>query len=140
MKTKLTLNVGAFYFLSTVNLMRSVASEIDLSTLNVAELKGLKSYVKSGSISSSEDIFKYEIPSTELKQIKEVVEETVEEVLEAKEESKEVEEEVEEVEEEVNYETLTKAEILKELSKRKIQTKLTRKDQLIDLLKESDSK
>lgn len=136
MKTKLTLNVGAFYFLSTVNLMRSVASEIDLSTLNVAELKGLKSYVKSGSISSSEDIFKYEIPSTELKQIKEVVEETVEEVLEAKEESKEVEEEVEEV----NYETLTKAEILKELSKRKIQTKLTRKDQLIDLLKESDSK
>lgn len=137
MKTKLTLNVGAFYFLSTVNLMRSVASEIDLSTLNVAELKGLKSYVKSGSISSSEDIFKYEIPSTELKQIKEVVEETVEEVLEAKEESKEVEEEVEE---EVNYETLTKAEILKELSKRKIQTKLTRKDQLIDLLKESDSK
>lgn len=137
MKTKLTLNVGAFYFLSTVNLMRSVASEIDLSTLNVAELKGLKSYVKSGSISSSEDIFKYEIPSTELKQIKEVVEETVEEVLEAKEEPKEVEEEVEE---EVNYETLTKAEILKELSKRKIQTKLTRKDQLIDLLKESDSK
>lgn len=136
MKTKLTLNVGAFYFLSTVNLMRSVASEIDLSTLNVAELKGLKSYVKSGSISSSEDIFKYEIPSTELKQIKEVVEETVEEVLEAKEEPKEVEEEVEEV----NYETLTKAEILKELSKRKIQTKLTRKDQLIDLLKESDSK
>ena len=136
MKTKLTLNVGAFYFLSTVNLMRSVASEIDLSTLNVAELKGLKSYVKSGSISSSEDIFKYEIPSTELKQIKEVVEETVEEVLEAKEEPKEDEEEVEEV----NYETLTKAEILKELSKRKIQTKLTRKDQLIDLLKESDSK
>ena len=136
MKTKLTLNVGAFYFLSTVNLMRSVASEIDLSTLNVAELKGLKSYVKSGSISSSEDIFKYEIPSTELKQIKEVVEETVEEVLEAKEEPKEVEEGVEEV----NYETLTKAEILKELSKRKIQTKLTRKDQLIDLLKESDSK
>lgn len=136
MKTKLTLNVGAFYFLSTVNLMRSVASEIDLSTLNVAELKGLKSYVKSGSISSSEDIFKYEIPSTELKQIKEVVEETVEEVLEAKEEPKEVEEEVEEV----NYETLTKVEILKELSKRKIQTKLTRKDQLIDLLKESDSK
>ena len=84
MKTKLTLNVGAFYFLSTVNLMRSVASEIDLSTLNVAELKGLKSYVKSGSISSSEDIFKYEIPSTELKQIKEFVEETVEEVIEAK--------------------------------------------------------
>ena len=65
MKTKLTLNTGSFYFLSTVNLIRGVAAEVELKDLTVAELKGLKSYVKSGTISSSENLFEYEIPSDE---------------------------------------------------------------------------
>ena len=66
MKTKLTLNVGSFYFLSTVNLMRGVSAEVDLSSLTVAELNGLKSYVRSGSISTEDDISKYEIPTEEV--------------------------------------------------------------------------
>ena len=61
MKTKLTLNTGSFYFLSTVNLIRGVSAEVDLSVLTVAELKGLKSYVKSGTISASDNIFEYEL-------------------------------------------------------------------------------
>ena len=75
MKTTLTLNTGSFYFLSTVNLIKGVAAEVDLSTLSEGELKGVKAYIVSGNISSSEDITDYHAP----------VEETVEQKTEEKE-------------------------------------------------------
>ena len=75
MKTTLTLNTGSFYFLSTVNLIKGVAAEVDLSTLSEGELKGVKAYIVSGNISSSEDITDYNAP----------VEETVEQKTEEKE-------------------------------------------------------
>ena len=75
MKTTLTLNTGSFYFLSTVNLIKGVAAEVDLSTLSEGELKGVKAYIVSGNISSSKDITDYHAP----------VEETVEQKTEEKE-------------------------------------------------------
>ncbi len=148
MKTTLTLNTGSFYFLSTVNLIKGVAAEVDLSTLSEGELKGVKAYIVSGNISSSEDITDYHAP----------VEETVEQKTEEKEVTteKEVTEEVpvkdkkdvqaEEAEaskvetDKKDYSKMVKKELKAELDKRGIETDLTRNEDLIKLLEEDDAK
>ena len=164
MKTKLTLNVGSFYFLSTVNLMRGVSAEVDLSSLTVAELNGLKSYVRSGSISTEEDISKYEIPTEEVDtttitpidaeapaekpdlgflppvdNVTVVEEEVTEDVIrELEVEAQEVS--TEDTKEDLDYENMLKSDVTNEIAKRGIKTNLTRKDQLIDLLIKDDKK
>ncbi len=148
MKTTLTLNTGSFYFLSTVNLIKGVAAEVDLSTLSEGELKGVKAYIVSGNISSSEDITDYHAP----------VEETVEQKTEEKEvttkqevteevpvkDKKEVQaEEAVASEAETNkkdYSKMVKKELKAELDKRGIETDLTRNEDLIKLLEEDDAK
>ena len=148
MKTTLTLNTGSFYFLSTVNLIKGVAAEVDLSTLSEGELKGVKAYIVSGNISSSEDIIDYNAP----------VEETVEQKTEEKEvtTAQEVTEEVPvkdkkevQAEEAVaseaetdkkDYSKMVKKELKAELDKRGIETDLTRNEDLIKLLEEDDAK
>ena len=148
MKTTLTLNTGSFYFLSTVNLIKGVAAEVDLSTLSEGELKGVKAYIVSGNISSSKDITDYHAP----------VEETVEQKTEEKEVTtkQEVTEEVpvkdkkevqaeEAVASEVetdkkDYSKIVKKELKAELDKRGIETDLTRNEDLIKLLEEDDAK
>ena len=148
MKTTLTLNTGSFYFLSTVNLIKGVAAEVDLSTLSEGELKGVKAYIVSGNISSSEDITDYHAP----------VEETVEQKTEEKEVTtkQEVTEEVPvkdkkevQAEEAVaseaetdkkDYSNMVKKELKAELDKRGIETDLTRNEDLIKLLEEDDAK
>ena len=148
MKTTLTLNTGSFYFLSTVNLIKGVAAEVDLSTLSEGELKGVKAYIVSGNISSSEDITDYHAP----------VEETVEQKTEEKEVTteQEVTEEVPvkdkkevQAEEAVaskaetdkkDYSKMVKKELKAELDKRGIETDLTRNEDLIKLLEEDDAK
>ena len=148
MKTTLTLNTGSFYFLSTVNLIKGVAAEVDLSTLSEGELKGVKAYIVSGNISSSEDIIDYNAP----------VEETVEQKTEEKEVTteQEVTEEVPvedkkevQAEEAVaskaetdkkDYSKMVKKELKAELDKRGIETDLTRNEDLIKLLEEDDAK
>ena len=167
MKTKLTLNVGSFYFLSTVNLMRGVSAEVDLSSLTVAELNGLKSYVRSGSISTEDDISKYEIPTEEVDTTtitpidaeapaekpdlgflppvdnvtaveEEVTEDVIRELEVAAQEGKEVS--TEDTKEDLDYENMLKSDVTNEIAKRGIKTNLTRKDQLIDLLIKDDKK
>lgn len=167
MKTKLTLNVGSFYFLSTVNLMRGVSAEVDLSSLTVAELNGLKSYVRSGSISTEEDISKYEIPTEEVDTTtitpidaeapaekpdlgflppvdnvtvveEEVTEDVIRELEVEAQEGKEVS--TEDTKEDLDYENMLKSDVTNEIAKRGIKTNLTRKDQLIDLLIKDDKK
>ena len=161
MKTKLTLNVGSFYFLSTVNLMRGVSAEVDLSGLTVAELNGLKSYVRSGSISTEDDISKYEIPTEEVDtttidaeapaekpdlgflppvdNVAVVEEEVTEDLIkEEAQEGKEVS--TEDTKEDLDYENMLKSDVTNEIAKRGIKTNLTRKDQLIDLLIKDDKK
>ena len=148
MKTTLTLNTGSFYFLSTVNLIKGVAAEVDLSTLSEGELKGVKAYIVSGNISSSKDITDYHAP----------VEETVEQKTEEKEvtTAQEVTEEVPvkdkkevQAEEAVaseaetdkkDYSKMVKKELKAELDKRGIETDLTRNEDLIKLLEEDDAK
>lgn len=167
MKTKLTLNVGSFYFLSTVNLMRGVSAEVDLSGLTVAELNGLKSYVRSGSISTEDDISKYEIPTEEVDTTtitpidaeapaekpdlgflppvdnvtvveEEVTEDVIRELEVEAQEGKEVS--TEDTKEDLDYENMLKSDVTNEIAKRGIKTNLTRKDQLIDLLIKDDKK
>lgn len=164
MKTKLTLNVGSFYFLSTVNLMRGVSAEVDLSGLTVAELNGLKSYVRSGSISTEDDISKYEIPTEEVDTTtidaeapaekpdlgflppvdnvtvveEEVTEDVIKELEVEAQEGKEVS--TEDTKEDLDYENMLKSDVTNEIAKRGIKTNLTRKDQLIDLLIKDDKK
>ena len=167
MKTKLTLNVGSFYFLSTVNLMRGVSAEVDLSNLTVAELNGLKSYVRSGSISTEDDISKYEIPTEEVDTTtitpidaeapaekpdlgflppvdnvtvveEEVTEDVIKELEVEAQEGKEVS--TEDTKEDLDYENMLKSDVTNEITKRGIKTNLTRKDQLIDLLIKDDKK
>lgn len=161
MKTKLTLNTGSFYFLSTVNLIKGVAAEVDLSSLTVAELKGLKSHVKAGSISTSENIFEYELPSEEsldATEIEPVVEnpepeqpeagytppednitavapEDREEVLEANSEAPETEEK-----KDVDYEDYTVKELKNIIKERDLDTKATSKKDLVEFLESVDSK
>ena len=167
MKTKLTLNVGSFYFLSTVNQMRGVSAEVDLSSLTVAELNGLKSYVRSGSISTEDDISKYEIPTEEVDTTtitpidaeapaekpdlgflppvdnvtvveEEVTEDVIRELEVEAQEGKEVS--TEDTKEDLDYENMLKSDVTNEIAKRGIKTNLTRKDQLIDLLIKDDKK
>lgn len=167
MKTKLTLNVGSFYFLSTVNLMRGVSAEVDLSGLTVAELNGLKSYVRSGSISTEDDISKYEIPTEEVDTTtitpidaeapaekpdlgflppvdnvtvveEEVTEDVIRDLEVEAQEGKEVS--TEDTKEDLDYENMLKSDVTNEIAKRGIKTNLTRKDQLIDLLIKDDKK
>ena len=167
MKTKLTLNVGSFYFLSTVNLMRGISAEVDLSSLTVAELNGLKSYVRSGSISTEDDISKYEIPTEEVDTTtitpinaeapaekpdlgflppvdnvtvveEEVTEDVIKELEVEAQEGKEVS--TEDTKEDLDYENMLKSDVTDEIAKRGIKTNLTRKDQLIDLLIKDDKK
>lgn len=167
MKTKLTLNVGSFYFLSTVNLMRGVSAEVDLSSLTIAELNGLKSYVRSGSISTEDDISKYEIPTEEVDTTtittidaeapaekpdlgflppvdnvtvveEEVTEDVIRELEVEAQEGKEVS--TEDTKEDLDYENMLKSDVTNEIAKRGIKTNLTRKDQLIDLLIKDDKK
>lgn len=167
MKTKLTLNVGSFYFLSTVNLMRGISAEVDLSSLTVAELNGLKSYVRSGSISTEDDISKYEIPTEEVDTTtitpidaeapaekpdlgflppvdnvtvveEEVTEDVIRELEVEAQEGKEVS--TEDTKEDLDYENMLKSDVTNEIAKRGIKTNLTRKDQLIDLLIKDDKK
>ena len=167
MKTKLTLNVGSFYFLSTVNLMRGVSAEVDLSSLTVAELNGLKSYVRSGSISTEDDISKYEIPTEEVDTTtitpidaeapaekpdlgflppvdnvtvveEEVTEDLIKELEVEAQEGKEIY--TEDTKEDLDYENMLKSDVTNEIAKRGIKTNLTRKDQLIDLLIKDDKK
>lgn len=167
MKTKLTLNVGSFYFLSTVNLMRGVSAEVDLSSLTVAELNGLKSYVRSGSISTEDDISKYEIPTEEVDTTtitpidaeapaekpdlgflppvdnvtvveEEVTEDVIRDLEVEAQEGKEVS--TEDTKEDLDYENMLKSDVTNEIAKRGIKTNLTRKDQLIDLLIKDDKK
>ena len=167
MKTKLTLNVGSFYFLSTVNLMRGVSAEVDLSSLTVAELNGLKSYVRSGSISTEDDISKYEVPTEEVDTTtitpinaeapaekpdlgflppvdnvtvveEEVTEDIIRELEVEAQEGKEIS--TEDTKEDLDYENMLKSDVTNEIAKRGIKTNLTRKDQLIDLLIKDDKK
>lgn len=167
MKTKLTLNVGSFYFLSTVNLMRGISAEVDLSSLTVAELNGLKSYVRSGSISTEDDISKYEIPTEEVDTTtitpinaeapaekpdlgflppvdnvtvveEEVTEDVIKELEVEAQEGKEIS--TGETKEDLDYENMLKSDVTDEIAKRGIKTNLTRKDQLIDLLIKDDKK
>ena len=59
MKTTLTLNNGTFYFMSNINLVKGIPTEVDLSTLTEKEVRNVKSYVASGYITSSEDLSSY---------------------------------------------------------------------------------
>lgn len=169
MKTKLTLNAGSFYFLSTVNLIRGVAAEVELKDLTVAELKGLKSYVRSGTISSSENLFEYELPSDEdldATKIEPVVEnpepeepeagyiapednitavapEDREEVLEEHSVgSRDTAEDTTEdsVEEKIDYEKHTVKELKAMIKKRDLDTEATSKKDLVEFLESVDSK
>ena len=124
MKTNLTLKTGAFYFLSTANLTRNVPVAVDLETLSQAEIDSIKAYIAVGHIESSEEISQYNLKE----QSNDVVKE------EKTEEAKEVETEVKE-----DYTEMTVKELKAEIAKRKIDTEATRKDDLIQILKENDT-
>ena len=158
MKTNLTLKAGSFYFLSSVNLMRNIAAEVDLSVLTEAELKGLKAYVNAGSIQSSEDISNYNLPCTEeLSEAPVEVEEEEaptapeqeEESTKTQPEAPELEETVEEVEKEseiihptdskeADYEQFTAKELKALVKERDLTTKATSKKDLVTFLEEED--
>lgn len=127
MKTNLTLKTGAFYFLSTANLTRNVSVPVDLETLSQAELDSIKAYIAVGHIESSEEISQYNLKEQSNDDIKE-------EKTEDTEKAKEVETEVKE-----DYTEMTVKELKAEIAKRKIDTEATRKDDLIQILKENDT-
>lgn len=142
MKTTLTLNNGTFYFMSNINLVKGIPAEVDLSTLTEKEVKNVKSYVASGYITSSEDLSSYSANPA----VQELEQQIVE--LQTKQESANQEDKVEsketetkaDAEEEVDYSKMVKKELFAELKKRKIETDLTRNEDLIELLKEDDNK
>ena len=145
MKTTLTLNNGTFYFMSNINLVKGIPAEVDLSTLTEKEVKNVKSYVASGYITSSEDLSSYSANPA----VQELEQQIVE--LQTKQESADQEDKVktetkvdakEEVKEaaETDYSKMVKKELFAELKKRKIETDLTRNEDLIELLKEDDNK
>ena len=148
MKTTLTLNNGTFYFMSNINLVKGIPAEVDLSTLTEKEVKNVKSYVASGYITSSEDLSSYstnpvvqeleqQIVKLQTKQESADQEDTVEsKKAETKADAKE---EVKETAE-TDYSKMVKKELFAELKKRKIETDLTRNEDLIELLKEDDNK
>ena len=148
MKTTLTLNNGTFYFMSNINLVKGIPAEVDLSTLTEKEVRNVKSYVASGYITSSEDLSSYSANPA----VQELEQQIVE--LQTKQESANQEDKVgskkaetkvdvkEEVKEtaEIDYSKMVKKELFAELKKRKIETDLTRNEDLIELLKEDDNK
>ena len=143
MKTTLTLNNGTFYFMSDINLVKGIPAEVDLSTLTDKEVRNVKSYVASGYITSSEDLSSYSANPV----VQELEQQIVE--LQTKQESADQEDKVEtkadakeEVKEavETDYSKMVKKELFAELKKRKIETDLTRNEDLIELLKEDDNK
>ena len=127
MKTNLTLKTGAFYFLSTANLTRNISVPVDLETLSQAEIDSIKAYIAVGHIESSEEISQYNLKEQSNDDIKE-------EKTEDTEKAKEVETEVKE-----DYTEMTVKELKAEIAKRKIDTEATRKDDLIQILKENDT-
>ena len=143
MKTTLTLNNGTFYFMSDINLVKGIPAEVDLSALTEKEVRNVKSYVASGYITSSEDLSSYSANPV----VQELEQQIVE--LQTKQESADQEDKVEtkadakeEVKEavETDYSKMVKKELFAELKKRKIETDLTRNEDLIELLKEDDNK
>ena len=134
MKTNLTLKTGAFYFLSTANLTRNVSVPVDLETLSQAEIDSIKAYIAVGHIESSEEISQYNLKEQFNDDIKEEKTEDTEKAETAPEEAKEVETEVKE-----DYTEMTVKELKAEIAKRKIDTEATRKDDLIQILKENDT-
>ena len=148
MKTTLTLNNGTFYFMSNINLVKGIPAEVDLSALTEKEVRNVKSYVASGYITSSEDLSSYSANPA----VQELEQQIVE--LQTKQESADQEDKVgskkaetkadakEEVKEtaEIDYSKMVKKELFAELKKRKIETDLTRNEDLIELLKEDDNK
>ena len=141
MKTTLTLNNGTFYFMSNINLVKGIPAEVDLSTLTEKEVKNVKSYVASGYITSSEDLSSYSANPA----VQELEQQIVE--LQTKQESADQEDKVKtetkaDAKEaaETDYSKMVKKELFAELKKRKIETDLTRNEDLIELLKEDDSK
>ena len=153
MKTILTLNTGSFYFLSTVNLVRGIPVEVDLSNLTEGELKGIKAYVASGNINSSEDISNYEVRTEDHTDTQEAqpasedvppVEEKATEVTPEQEppssDEKEAVEAEPTTEDHKDYTKMFKKDLKAELDRRGIKTELTRNEDLIRLLKEDDAK
>ena len=141
MKTTLTLNNGTFYFMSNINLVKGIPAEVDLSTLTEKEVKNVKSYVASGYITSSEDLSSYSANPA----VQELEQQIVE--LQTKQESADQEDKVKtetkaDAKEaaETDYSKMVKKELFAELKKRKIETDLTRNEDLIELLKEDDNK
>ena len=134
MKTNLTLKTGAFYFLSTANLTRNVSVPVDLETLSQAELDSIKAYIAVGHIESSEEISQYNLKEQSNDDIKEEKTEDTEKAETAPEEAKEDETEVKE-----DYTEMTVKELKAEIAKRNIDTEATRKDDLIQILKENDT-
>ena len=143
MKTTLTLNNGTFYFMSNINLVKGIPAEVDLSALTEKEVRNVKSYVASGYITSSEDLSSYsanpavqeleqQIVELQTKQESANQEDKAETKADAKEEVKEAAE--------TDYSKMVKKELFAELKKRKIETDLTRNEDLIELLKEDDNK
>ena len=127
----------------------------------------MKSYVRSGSISTEDDISKYEIPTEEVDTTtitpidaeapaekpdlgflppvdnvtvveEEVTEDVIRELEVEAQEGKEVS--TEDTKEDLDYENMLKSDVTNEIAKRGIKTNLTRKDQLIDLLIKDDKK
>ena len=166
MKTKLTLVKGAFYFLKSINLIKGIEQPVDLTELNLVELKGLKKQIAYGCILSSEDVMDYlteataevtedikepvVIPQTDPKpETPEVINHfaetdnpTVEEFIDEKnEDGKEQETDTETTKETDPYEGWLKSRVKKELEKRKIEfANDTLKDDLVLLLLEDDEK
>ena len=166
MKTKLTLVKGAFYFLKSINLIKGIEQPVDLTELNLVELKGLKKQIAYGCILSSEDVMEYlteataevtedikepiVIPQTDPKpETPEVINHfaetdnpTVEEFIDEKnEDGKEQETDTETTKETDPYEGWLKSRVKKELEKRKIEfANDTLKDDLVLLLLEDDEK
>ena len=141
MKTTLTLNNGTFYFMSNINLVKGIPAEVDLSTLTEKEVGNVKSYVASGYITSSEDLSSYSANPI----VQELEQQIVE--LQTKQESANQEDKVKAETKadskeaaETDYSKMVKKELFAELKKRKIETDLTRNEDLIELLKEDDNK
>ena len=128
--------------MSNINLVKGIQAEVDLSALTEKEVRNVKSYVASGYITSSEDLSSYSVNPV----VQELEQQIVE--LQTKQESANQEDKVEsketetkaDAEEEVDYSKMVKKELFAELKKRKIETDLTRNEDLIELLKEDDNK
>ncbi len=134
MSSHLSLETGAFYFLSTANLTRNISVPVDLETLSQAEIDSIKAYIAVGHIESSEEISQYNLKEQSNDVVKEEKTEDTKKAETAPEEAKEVETEVKE-----DYTEMTVKELKAEIAKRNIDTEATRKDDLIQVLEENDT-